>query len=256
MCIFRRSKFAAALIALGAACGSAPWNAQASDRVSAPEFFFKVSGHHQSMSDVTLHDRLPISVFGAWFIPAIGPPSREASVSDELGGALGFGARVAPWLRLELSLERTAESEMRWAYGGAFAHSTLSTRQLMANAYLDLAPIFGWRTLGPLSPYITAGIGLSWNKNGDYRCDPTLTCLGPDPYPNARTEKSLAWQVGAGFQWELAPRILLDASWRYMDLGETRGSNFSHAIGPSGGLEGDLDAHRLSLGLVFILGDF
>jgi len=226
---------------------AAPAAAQSPSGATSPEFYFRVSAHYQLNNSIDLFDNLPPGP-GAWFTGGW-----KGSQSDEFGGGIAVGVRIAPALRFDISFDHTATSNVRWAYGTGSAGFDLSTSQVMVNGYLDLAPIFQRGTFGPLNPYLTAGVGQSWNKNGDYKCSPGI-CTQDLPYLNGATEKSLAWQVGAGLQWQIAPRIILDASWKYLDLGKTRGrDDFTPGL-ESWGLNGDLAAHRFALGIVVPLG--
>jgi opacity protein-like surface antigen len=214
--------------------------------------YLRASTFYQMNRSVALTDNLapggPLSWFGFPGLPGEG--SRHPQ-SDSLGGGLALGYRFSPLVRLDVSYDQSVDSTLQIApYGPGFAQFDLRTRQLMVNATLDMAPLFEKSALGPIHPYLTAGIGQSRNRNGDYYCFTSLAACNAAAYPLQATQTALAWQAGLGLQWPLSTHVILDAGWKYLSLGETRGANDPSA----GGLHGKLTANRFSLGLVFPFG--
>ncbi len=245
----RGSSAAAIVLSMtsGLLCAATASHAQTSG------MYLRASANYQVNRSVALDDNLvpggPLSWFGFPGLPAEGTKHPQ---SNSFGLGLALGYRFSPLFRLDVSYDQTADSTVQIApYGPGFAQFDLSTRQLMVNASLDIAPLFKPGTFGAVHPYLTTGLGQSRNRNGDYFCFTSLAACNAAAYPLGATKTDLAWQVGAGLQWQLSPGVMLDAGWKYLSLGETRGANDVSA----GGLHGKLSANRFSLGLSFAFGE-
>lgn len=85
-----------------------------------------------------------------------------------------------------------------------FASSDLTSHTLFANLYLDLLPEAN------IVPYVSGGIGISrnsWESNVAF-------------IVGSETTTGLAWNIGGGIGMKLNRRLMLDLSYRYIDLGE------------------------------------
>jgi opacity protein-like surface antigen len=103
-------------------------------------------------------------------------------------------------------------------------HSSASVAMntYMANGYVDLA-----LPLAPVKPFVVAGVGVASidDKIGSY---------------TAASDTVLAWQVGAGAAFSLAPLVSLDAQYRYFATTDPELSgHYLYSIG----------THNVSLGL-------
>jgi opacity protein-like surface antigen len=165
---------------------------------------------------------------------------------------VGAGYRFAPFLRLEGTIGYIPSIE----FNGTFSSSTVTARSNisalvgLATAYVDFAGLFG-SLPGNIQPFVLGGAGFATVNNG-----------AEDDYFNGRylntfsgtTMTNVAWTAGAGIGIPLTPSLMIDVTYRYLDLGERR-------VGPSltgfGGQvslsqdRADLQVHTVMIGLRF-----
>lgn len=230
-------------------------------------FYVRASANYQQNRDVPLSDNLPPGA-GSWFgygvpgnpfgfvIPGNPNEGDKHPHSSRWGGGLALGYRLSPLLRLELSVDRTQGSTIRFAYPSLVAPSpdesgwfSVTSTQLMGNVTLDIAPLLPADALGPIKPYVTAGAGVSRNRNGDYQCNSLNSCTAYS-FATAATHYDFAWQAGLGFVWNIMPAVAMDFGYRYVDMGTIRGANVQTPF-PAWGLNGRLTANRFSAGVVY-----
>ena len=134
---------------------------------------------------------------------------------------LGLGYTAASGLRLEL----LAEYRPNLAFEGRAnfldpgrqqsVAADLSSLSAMLAAYVDL-PELGLPKLGPLAPFLGAGVGAARTRIGETRMTfPRTTTVVPG---TSRTD--FAWMLTAGVAVALNERMTLDLAWRYTDIGE------------------------------------
>ena len=91
----------------------------------------------------------------------------------------------------------------------------LSSLSAMLAAYVDL-PGLGLPRLGPLAPFVGAGVGAARTRIGETRMTfPRTTTIVP-----GASRAGFAWMLTAGVAVTLDERMTLDLAWRYTDLGE------------------------------------
>lgn len=136
------------------------------------------------------------------------------------GFELGLGYAVAPALRLEALIQHRpnfsfeGRANFNQTTGRQKVSADLSSLSGMLAVYLDL-PELGLPRLGPFSPFIGAGGGLSRVEIDETRMQFTRTTTivpGGD-------QVNLAWMLTAGFAAPLGERVTLDLAWRYTDHG-------------------------------------
>ena len=151
------------------------------------------------------------------------PLSSLGDFGTKAGIDLGLGYVAAPALRLEAVLQHRP----RFSFDGRanFLQTTdrqdvsakLSTVTGMLAAYVDL-PALGLPRVGPLSPFVGAGAGLSRIRIGETRME----------FPRTRTvvpggrRTGLAWMATAGVAVSLGDKMALDLAWRYTDYGTVK----------------------------------
>lgn len=169
---------------------------------------------------------------------------------------VGAGYRFAPFLRFEGSIGYIPSM----AFSGNFNGSSSNTAQAsvsalvgLANAYLDFAGLFG-RLPGNIQPFVLGGAGFA-----------TVTNSGENDYNNGRysntfsgaTVTNFAWTAGAGVGVPISPRLTLDVTYRYLDLGQRFvGQLLTSPSGPPEFLTYDranLQVHTIMVGLRFEL---
>lgn len=124
---------------------------------------------------------------------------------------------------------------------------------LMLNAYYDI------KTGTPWTPYVGAGMGFAFidskTKGDVHFTDPgTSGSFGTSSSSNMNT--NLAWNVGAGLGWDATDFMTVDLGYRFVGLGESKGSstNINDGLGNSGTLRGrvnEMYMHQVMLGLRF-----
>lgn len=133
---------------------------------------------------------------------------------------LGLGYTALPAARLEVLVEYRP----RFAFKGRANFLDPERRQSVSvdgsslsgilAAYVDL-PMLGLPKLGPLGPFIGAGVGAVRTRVGETRMTfPATTTIVP-----GKSRADLAWMLTAGVAVALSERTTLDFAWRYADLG-------------------------------------
>ena len=132
----------------------------------------------------------------------------RATLNKVLVGSphLAYGVR-AGYVRGELEWNGSRDIKRNHVVDGDYEidHFRLYKHSFMANAYFD------YLTCTPWTPYVGAGMGVSYLKvdNGDY----------------ARSGYRLAWQVMGGMTYDINSHWALDLGYRYADLGRIRIEN-------------------------------
>ena len=89
----------------------------------------------------------------------------------------------------------------------------ISSTSAFINGYYDIKEMNGFM------PYITAGVGFSKNKAGDFSTNVKNKAPVIDPKGKAQTE--FGWNAGVGIAYNLNERITLDLlNYKYYDLGK------------------------------------
>ncbi len=145
----------------------------------------------------------------------------------DFGSMIGFEIGVGHFTAPSLRLEGTVRHRPHFSFDGYanFTQDTTFKRMVSADAsslsamvaaYLDL-PELGVPRLGPFSPFIGGGIGVSRIEVGETRMghpDAGTTTIVP-----GGDRVNFAWMLTAGIARPIGERATLDFSWRYTDLG-------------------------------------
>jgi len=131
------------------------------------------------------------NVFGAALAAGIRSPIPYGA----LRGEIEFNYR-APVKRTTIDTAATIDDSLK-----------LYTRSFMFNVYYDIP------TQTPITPYITAGAGIS-----SLRLNHTYI----DTYSVTSTSKNFAWNIGAGAAYEVNKHISVDLGYRYSDNGSAK----------------------------------
>lgn len=153
-----------------------------------------------------------------------GTVSRSASLAgsgvDEynqftLGGAFAVGMdfwqqQMIP-LRLEIEVALRGNSEKTWTDHGRF---TSEVKGLWNNTTLFANMFWDFHNDSPFTPYIQGGIGLAFNYTG-YE----VTLQNGETYSADDRFTNFAWNLGAGFSYNVNEMLAFDASYRFVGLG-------------------------------------
>jgi opacity protein-like surface antigen len=154
-------------------------------------------------------------------------------LNDTSGGGGGVGYHVAPWLRVDLTVDQRASSR----FGGFSPRTSFATGATMqtgrvdvvtgfVNAYADLGTWWG------VTPYVGAGIGFAdahVNKGLAQTACFADACDGTDgtglrvpaTRPN-RSVTSFAYALTAGASYAIGWGVSVDAAYRYVGLGPVK----------------------------------
>jgi len=104
---------------------------------------------------------------------------------------------------------------------------TVSSTTVMGNIYY--APFEHRGNNSVFQPFLTAGIGFARNEVGVWTREANPGSPSPRPFRSfeSNTDTQFAWSVGLGAAWQISRPgqhpVLVEASWRYFDLGEASG---------------------------------
>ena len=121
----------------------------------------------------------------------------------------------------------------------------------LANGYIDL---IHWRGF---TPYIGGGVGFAYNMIDGFR-DAGMSYGGPDgattslAYGEGDDEFDLAYAAHAGFGYEVAPGLMVDIGYLYINLGDAQTKDVVTYDGEynAGKFKfKDIDSHDVKLGL-------
>jgi opacity protein-like surface antigen len=135
---------------------------------------------------------------------------------NKLNGAAmaGVGAGIkTQWLRTDL----TVDYSLPMKYEGAIRAPNDTTAKISAvsmlfNGYLDLG------TWYHATPYLGAGAGTAFLQTSDYMSSAAPPFTGD----TAHKQWNFAWAVMAGVGYAVAPNLMIDVGYRYIDFGDVR----------------------------------
>ncbi len=181
--------------------------------------------------------------------------TQPSSTGNSVLFGAGVGYRFSPLFRSDVTLDYIPSLKVSGhnsALTGVTNSADLSSLVGMLNGYLDLDG-FKPGLLGPIQPFLTAGVGFASNDLGKTTyglgglASGTLTQSGS-------THTDFAWGVGAGAGYALTRNLTLDLTYKYLDLGEMRSGSsatFAGATVTTTPIKADLHVHTVILGLRF-----
>ena len=141
------------------------------------------------------------------------------------GVEVGIGYAVSPLLRFEGNIQYRPSFSFRGLANfpqdaklnrRRYVQTDLSSLSAMLAAYLDLAEL-GLPPLGPFSPFVGGGMGLSRIETDEtrmeYRDSKTTTVV------RGAHRTNFAWMLTTGVAAPLGKRTTLDLAWRYTHSG-------------------------------------
>ncbi|MBP5344170.1 MAG: porin family protein [Alphaproteobacteria bacterium] len=143
-----------------------------------------------------------------WYVETPDAKAKIARTDQVWTGALAAGIKVCAF-RTELEYNHWGVSKDESSVDGVWTKSALRQQSLMLNGYFDIP------TKIALRPYVGAGLGVS-------RLRGKVHWAGDDGSRSARRDYELAWQVGAGFGYNLTKNLTLDVGYRYVNNGNVK----------------------------------
>jgi opacity protein-like surface antigen len=198
--------------------------------------------------------------------PATGPYLRLDSggsfTEPDLGRSYiiggGAGYRVTPQFRADITVSYRGNYGFNRTVSSANAVAPNATVTNKADRDALVSLISGYYdivTYGGFTPYFVAGLGVSVNHYGDtFLSSSGLAFSGPPSAISGHTRADLAWQLGTGISYSIAPQWSVELGYRYLDMGTIRtGDTFileGHSYpGLAPVTKFDLQAHEIAIAL-------
>jgi opacity protein-like surface antigen len=143
--------------------------------------------------------------------PPFANPS-DNRIGNAVAAGIGAGIKTS-WARTDFTLDYI--SAMKYTGSVAAPDDTSAKIQattLLFNGYFDLG------TWYRLTPYVGGGIGTAYARVTDYQS------TGAPPFTGNvnHNQWTLAWAGMAGVGWQVAPNLLLDIGYRYINIGDVK----------------------------------
>lgn len=170
---------------------------------------------------------------GARSAPGFSNPTANSLDSGFVGG-IGAGIK-SRWLRTDVTIDYTSLT-----YKGSVAAPDDTTAKVAAlaalfNGYVDLGTWYNF------TPYIGGGIGAAQIRLSDY----ASTAAPPFTTGASKTQYNFAWSLTGGVGYQVAPNIVVDANYRYVNFGDV--TSASDAFGDM--TLKNVAAHEVRLGI-------
>lgn len=135
---------------------------------------------------------------------------------------VGVGYQWNDWLRTDITAEYRGSADFhaldRFNNGGVYNTNqyTASKSEWVAlfNAYVDMGTWWG------ITPFVGAGVGVAWNTIDHFR--DVNVIAGGGGWADSNTTTNLAWALYAGAAYHVTPNLILELSYRYLDLGKAQ----------------------------------
>lgn len=152
----------------------------------------------------------------------------SASLDDDIGLAVAFAYRFNDRFEVEFGIDWNSID-----YDVSVVSASVPELGFTARGDLEAFTPYASANFnfveGPLTPYVTAGVGWSFIDTNIPDAPPQNVCwwdpwFGPvcGTFQSTRTIDELVYQVGAGLRWDLSPgyTVRLGYEKRWVDLGE------------------------------------
>jgi opacity protein-like surface antigen len=169
----------------------------------------------------------------------------NTSISNTFAFGGGAGYYLSRHWRTDLTYMWDPDSRVHgfWAISPTLAADGFRTNRnfhiqssvLLANVYYDFD---NWHDI---TPYLGAGVGVSWNVTRDAFAFDGGGCACFAGTPIGGTTPNFAWDVAAGFTHEIDRGVSLDVGYELIDLGKARISDFTTNCLSCKGFQGPLN---------------
>jgi outer membrane protein OmpA-like peptidoglycan-associated protein len=170
----------------------------------------------------------------------------------------GIGIRINPMFRTDITIDgiKRLNIEGRNAgVTGVTSSAHVSSVVGLVNGYFDLNGVWP-NVFGRFQPYIDAGVGIARNDLSRTSFAGPFGAIG-SPSVNSHAFTDFAWGAGAGVAYAVAPHMLVDLSYKYLDLGDMH-SGTTLSIGAAkvntARMSAELKAHTVMVGFRYEFG--
>jgi opacity protein-like surface antigen len=163
------------------------------------------------------------------------PSATDNTLDGSFVAGVGAGIKTR-WLRTDLTVDYSAPMK----YEGSIVSPGNTTAKISAvstlfNGYLDLGTWYG------ATPYLGAGAGAAYVTASDYS-SPSAPPFSGD---TAHSQWNFTWAVMAGVGYAVAPNLMVDVGYRYIDFGDVKTAADSFGAMTFK----DVAAHEIRIGL-------
>ncbi len=174
------------------------------------------------------------AVFGTFYT--------DSGLKDIATVGVGIGFKWN-WFRSDITVDFGSQPDFIGNTGLVAPSITSVTSKIgnytaLANGYIDIGTWYG------ITPYVGAGVGFSYFKPISVTITPTATAL-----ISVDDVWRFSWAAMVGVSYALSSSLLLDAHYRYLDLGAAR----TDLIGVGTVNYGDWTAQEFRLGLRYLI---
>ncbi len=159
--------------------------------------------------------------------------------------SLGFGYKVND--KLSTYLDYTNFRNM----DNKLTHETDTYQNKVRADLFKLNFQYNFNDNNNLSPYLTAGAGMSLNNFGKHTITNTAGVITDEVLPHKNSQ--FAWNVGAGINYKINKKVSLDTNYKYVNLGniEAKYHVDENSILREQNLSGKFQLHTVNVGLTY-----
>ena len=142
------------------------------------------------------------------------PSPTDNKLNGSFVAGLGAGIKTR-WLRTDLTRRLLGADEIRRHHRCSPNDTTakISAVSTLFNGYLDLGTWYG------ATPYLGAGAGAAYAHT---RSTTRAPAAPPFTGDTSHTQWNFAWAVMAGVGYAVAPNLMVDVGYRYIDFGDVK----------------------------------
>src|SRR6185312_2177231 len=190
-------------------------------------------------------------------LPGGSGSTQPSTVNNSIMYGGGIGIRINPMFRTDITIDGIRRLNIEGTNSARPAVSSsahVSSVVGLVNGYFDLNGL--WPTIfGRFQPYIDAGVGVA--RNDLSRTSFAAGAGATVGSVSSHAVMHFAWGAGAGVAYAVAPHLLVDLNYKYLDLGQMHSGTTFSALGTAVNtprMVADLKAHTVMLGLRYEFG--
>jgi OmpA-OmpF porin, OOP family len=189
-------------------------------------------------------------------LPGGSGSTQPSNVHDSMMYGGGIGVRINPMFRTDITIDGIKRLNIEGTNAvrpGVTSSAHVSSVVGLVNGYFDLNGLWP-NVFGRFQPYIDAGVGIARNDLSRTSFAAGGATIGS---VNSHTFTDFAWGAGAGVAYAVAPHMLVDLSYKYLDLGDMH-SGTTLSVGAAKvntpRMSADLKAHTVMIGFRYEFG--